>query len=264
MTSSDLWDAETAARYDEAHAEMAAPHVLDTTVDVLADLAGDGPALELAIGTGRVGIPLLRRGVRVSGIELSPAMMGRLREKVTAAELPVTLGDMATATAPGASGDQSAPGGRQDGPERRGRFALVYLVYNTLGNLRTQAEQVACFRNAARQLRPGGRFVIELWVPGIRRLPPGQRGVPFDISTDHVGFDTYDLVTQQGTSHHYTHLPDGSIRYGTTNFRYAWPGECDLMAQLAGMELESRWADWDRSPFTAESPSHVSVWRTPA
>ena len=203
-----------------------------------------GPALELAIGTGRVGVPLAARGIPVTGIELSAPMVARLRQKVDEATLPVTIGDMATTTVPG-------------------DFTLVYLVFNTIGNLRTQQEQVACFRNAARHLRPGGRFVIELWVPPLRRFPPGQVGVPFDITPQHLGFDTYDLATQQGTSHHYTTGDDGSIRYGASNFRYIWPAECDLMAQLAGLELEERWADWDRSPFTSDSESHISVWRKP-
>jgi SAM-dependent methyltransferase len=144
-----------------------------------------------------------------------------------------------------------------------GRFSLVYVVWNSLGNLRTQDEQVQCFRNAARHLAPGGRFVIELWVPGIRRFPPGQAAVPFEVTDRHVGLDTYDLVTQQGTSHHYRRLDDGSTRYGYSNFRYIWPAECDLMARLAGMELEQRVADWDESPFTSDSESHVSVWRKP-
>jgi len=244
MTSSDLWDDATARRYDEAAADMFAPEVLGPTLDVLAALAGPGPALELAIGTGRVGVPLAERGVPVTGIELSAPMVAQLRRKVDEASLPVSIGDMATTTVPG-------------------EFALVYLVFNTIGNLRTQREQVACFRNAARHLRPGGRFVIELWVPPLRRFPPGQVGVPFDISERHLGFDTYDLATQQGTSHHYTTDPDGSIRYGASHFRYIWPGECDLMAQLAGLELEHRWADWTRRPFTSDSDSHVSVWRKP-
>ena len=223
---------------------MFAPEVLDPTVDFLADLAGAGPALELAIGTGRVGVPLAARGIPVTGIELSAPMVAQLRRKVDEATLPVTIGDMATTTVPG-------------------EFSLVYLVFNTIGNLRTQQEQVECFRNAARHLRRGGRFVIELWVPPLRRFPPGQVGVPFDISQQHLGFDTYDLATQQGTSHHYTTDADGSIRYGASNFRYIWPAECDLMAQLAGLELEERVADWDRSPFTSDSESHVSVWRKP-
>jgi SAM-dependent methyltransferase len=144
-----------------------------------------------------------------------------------------------------------------------GEFALVYLVFNTLGNLRTQPEQVACFRNAARHLAPGGRFVVEIGVPSLRRLPPGQAAVPFDVSERHVGLDTYDVVTQQAVSHHFTREPDGSFRYGIHNFRYVWPAELDLMAQLAGLELEQRVADWHGAEFTSESTSHVSVWRKP-
>ena len=242
MTSSDLWDAETAARYDESSAFMFTPEVLDPAVSFLAELAGDGAALELAIGTGRVAVPLADRGVPVSGIELSQPMADQLRRK--RADIPVVVGDMATTRVPG-------------------EFSLVYVVWNSIGNLRTQEEQVACFRNASRHLAPGGRFVVELWVPGIRRLPPGQAAVPFHVGEHHVGLDTYDLATQQGTSHHYTRLADGTIRYGASNFRYIWPAECDLMAQLAGMELERRSSDWVGTPFTGDSESHVSVWRKP-
>lgn len=248
VTTSDYWDAEAAARYDEACADMFAPAVLDPAVDLLADLAGDGPVLELAIGTGRVAIPLAERGIPVAGIELSQPMVDALHAKRP--DLPVAVGDMASATAPAQVG---APG----------EFTLVFVAWNSIGNLRTQAEQVACFANAARHLAPGGRFVIELWVPGIRRFPPGSGAVPFDVSPTHVGLDIYDMTTQQGTSHHYTHEPDGSIRYGTSNFRYIWPAECDLMAQLAGMEPQARYAGWDRAPFTNDSASHVSIWRMP-
>jgi SAM-dependent methyltransferase len=242
VTSSDLWDAETAEHYDESSAFMFEPEVLDPAVDFLADLAGDGPALELAIGTGRVAIPLADRGVAVTGIELSEPMADRLHRKRD--DIPVVVGDMATSVVPG-------------------EFSLVYLVFNTLGNLRTQAEQVECFRNAARHLRPAGRFVIELSIPSIRRFPPGQSAVPFHVGEHHVGFDTYDMATQQGTSHHYTRHDDGSVTYGESNFRYVWPAECDLMARLAGLELERRVADWQGNPFTGDSESHVSVWRKP-
>lgn len=244
VTSSDLWDADTAARYDDSSSPMFSAEVLDLTVDFLGGLAGQGRALEFAIGTGRVAVPLARRGIGVQGIELSQPMVDQLRRKATSDQIPVAIGDMATT--------------RIDGG-----FALVYLVYNTIGNLRTQDEQVECFRNAARHLRPGGHFVIELWVPGIRRFPPGQAAVPFEVSERHTGFDTYDMTTQQGTSHHFSRLDDGSHRYSTSNFRYIWPAECDLMAKLAGLEFTGRWADWDKSPFTAESPSHISVWRKP-
>ena len=245
MTSSDLWDEAAAQRYDEASAEMSTPEVVSPAVDLLARLAGAGRALELAIGTGRLAVPLHARGVPVAGIELSEPMVAQLRRKVGEDAVPVVVGDMASARVPG-------------------EFALVYLVFNTIGNLRTQAEQVACFRNAAEHLAPGGRFVVEVGVPDLRRLPPGQVAVPFDVSEAHTGFDTYDdLVTQQATSHHYSREPDGSIRYGVHHFRFVWPAELDLMAQLAGLELEQRTADWQGSPFTPDSPGHVSVWRKP-
>ncbi len=244
MTSSEVWDEETAERYDASSAEMFAPDALNPAVDFLARLAGTGPALEFAVGTGRVAIPLAARGVPVAGIELSAPMVAQLRRKADQATLPVLIGDMATTRA-------------------RGEFSLVYLVWNSISNLRTQPEQVECFRNAARHLRPGGRFVIELWVPPLRRLPPGAPAVPMVIGDEHLIFDTYDLVTQQCRSHHYWRQADGSMRYGSGNFRYIWPAECDLMAQLAGLELEDRFADWHGTPFTADSQSHVSVWRKP-
>lgn len=244
MTSSEVWDERTAASYDEDSADMFAPDVLAPTVAFLAGLAGSGPALELAVGTGRVALPLLAAGVPVTGIELSPAMVERLRAKVGEDELPVVLGDMATTVVPG-------------------EFSLVYLVFNSISNLRTQQEQVECFRNAARHLAPGGRFVIELWVPPLRRLPPGQLAAPFDVSDGHLGFDTYDLVAQECVSHHYRRREDGTVAYAVGHFRYVWPAECDLMAQLAGLTLEARFADWRRTPFTSDSESHVSVWRKP-
>lgn len=245
MTSSDVWTAEQAWRYDDpAGTGMSAPEVLDPVVDVLADLAGTGRALELAVGTGRVAVPLLAKGVPVTGIELSTPMVDVLRTKVSEEELPVAVGDMATTHV-------------------EGEFALVYLVFNTIGNLRTQEEQVECFHNAARHLSPGGRFVIEVGVPPLRRLVPGQVAVPFDVSDEHLGFDTFDLVTQQATSHHLNRQPDGSYRRGTHNYRYVWPSELDLMARLAGLELERRTQDWDGSPFGPSSESHVSVWRRP-
>ncbi|MFM8349482.1 MAG: class I SAM-dependent DNA methyltransferase [Actinomycetales bacterium] len=244
MTSSDMWDDKTAATYDEDEAAMFAPHVVEPAVDLLASLAGDGRALGFAIGTGRLGVPLMRRGVAVEGIDLSPAMVARLRSKVGADELPVTVGDMATSVVPG-------------------EFSLVFLPYNSLSNLRTQGEQVACFHNASRHLGSGGYFVVELLVPPLRMLVPGQVAVPFHVSEQHTGFDTFDVVAQACTSHHYTRAADGSIRYGAGHFRYVWPSECDLMAQLAGMTLVDRFGDWDQSPFTAESVKHVSVWRKP-
>jgi SAM-dependent methyltransferase len=231
---------EVAARYDENSAAMFEPAVLDPAVEVLAGLAGDGGALELAIGTGRIALPLSERGVRVAGIDSSEAMLARLREKPGAERIDAVQGDMTTT--------------RVDR-----EFALVYLVFNTIGNLTTQDAQVACFENAAAHLRAGGRFVIELNVPALQQLPVGQTIVPFHAGTDGLGFDVYDVVTQAMASHHYT-FRDGRAEHGHVDFRYAWPAELDLMARIAGMRLEARWADWDRSPFTATSPKHVSVY----
>lgn len=236
----DHFGEDVAARYDETEGSMF-PKELDRTIDVLAELAGDGSVLELAVGTGRVALPLAARGVPVSGIELSTAMAARLRAKDVERRIEVTMGDMATT--------------RVDGD-----FRLVYLVYNTIGNLTTQEQQVACFANAAAHLEAGGYFVIEVVVPDLRRLPPGDDAVVFSHAPGYVGYDRYtDLVAQQATSHHF--VADGSgVRELRTPFRYVWPSELDLMAALAGMTLRDRWADWDRSPFTGESPSHISVW----
>ncbi|MEV5988001.1 class I SAM-dependent methyltransferase [Streptomyces sp. NPDC052051] len=246
MTSSELWTRASAERYDAEENEMSSAAVLGPTLDFLAELAGDGRALEFAIGTGRVGVPLRRRGVPVAGIELSPHMAAVLRRKVDEDTLPVTLGDMATTVVPG-------------------EFGLVYLVYNTISNLLTQDEQVECFRNAARHLAPGGRFVIEVGVPPLRFLPPGQVAVPFDVSDRHLGFDTFDLVEQILVSHHLTRDgDDGRYRRDASRHRYVWPAELDLMARIAGLELERRVADWDGTPFTQDSAKHISVWRKSA
>jgi SAM-dependent methyltransferase len=224
---------------------MFAPEVLGPTVDRLAELAGDGPALEFAIGTGRVAVPLAKRGVAVTGIELSQPMIDRLRVKVDEAVIPVTQGDMASVTVPG-------------------QFSLVYLVFNTISNLLTQAEQVECFRNAARHLGPGGRFVIELWVPELRRLPPGQPAMVYNCEPGYIGLDTYDVLRQHVVSHHFRFDESRDARLFRSPHRYIWPAELDLMAQLAGFELESRHADWAGAEFTGESRSHVSVYRLPA
>ncbi|MFE5831790.1 class I SAM-dependent DNA methyltransferase [Streptomyces sp. NPDC056488] len=245
MTSSELWTRETADRYDAEDAEMFSAAVLGPTLDFLAELAGDGRALEFAIGTGRVGVPLRERGVPVVGIELSEHMAAALRRKTDEETLPVTVGDMATTVVPG-------------------EFSLVYLVYNTISNLLTQDEQVECFRNAARHLAPGGRFVVELSVPPLRFLPPGRIAVPFDVSERHLGFDTFDLVEQVLVSHHLTRDgDDGRYRRGSSRHRYAWPAELDLMARIAGLELERRVADWNGAAFDQDSAKHVSVWRKP-
>jgi hypothetical protein len=207
-------------------------------------LAGTGHALEFAIGTGRVGVPLAERGVSVTGIELSRPMIEQLRTKADEANIPVVVGDMATATAPG-------------------EYSLVYLVYNTISNLLSQAEQVACFGNAARHLTSGGRFVIELEVPELRTLPPGQSATVFASEPGYIGVDTYDLVPQHLVSNHFRFGEGRQAQVFRSPHRYIWPAELDLMGQLAGFELESRHEDWVGGKFTAESRSHVSVYRLP-
>jgi SAM-dependent methyltransferase len=245
MRQEDIWDHEEARRYDTPGTGMFAPEVLGPTVDRLAELAGAGRALEFAIGTGRVAVPLAQRGVPVTGIELSGPMLEQLRAKADETAIPVVAGDMATTQAPGT-------------------YTLVYLVYNTISNLLTQGEQVACFRNAARHLTPGGRFVIELWVPELRKLPPGQAGIVSDVEPGYFILDTYDVLHQHVVSHHFTFGTDKQARLSRSPHGYIWPSELDLMAQLAGFELEARYADWAGAEFTAESPSHVSVYRLPA
>ena len=244
MRQEDVWDAAAAARYDTPGEGMFAPDVLDPTVDRLAELAGAGRALEFAIGTGRVAVPLAERGVPVAGIELSRPMVDQLRTKVDEARIPVVVGDMATARVPG-------------------EFALVYLVFNTISNLQMQAEQVACFRNAARHLVPGGRFVVELWVPELRRLPPGQDAIVGRVEPGYIVLDTYDTVRQSVVSHHFRFGDGTQASLFRSPHRYIWPAELDLMAAFAGFELETRHADWLGTEFDAASPRHVSVYRLP-
>jgi len=239
----DHFGEDVAGRYDEWVADLFEPDVVQPAVDFLAGLAGDGAALELGIGTGRIALPLAQRGVHVHGIDLSPAMAARLRAKPGGDTIPVTIGDYATM-------------------RTQGTFALAYLVFNTINNLTTQDEQVACFRNVAAHLEPGGCFVIEVGVPQLQRLPPGETVRPFDVSPEHLGFDEYELVGQGLISHHFT-LVDGAWERLSMPFRYVWPAELDLMARLAGMTLRERWSGWNREPFTSESRSHVSVWQRP-
>jgi SAM-dependent methyltransferase len=240
----DHFAGEVAERYDDSLGERGSPEVVDATVDFLAGLANGGAALELAIGTGRVALPLAARGVRVSGIELSPDMVSQLRAKPGGDAIHVAIGDMASTRVDDA-------------------FRLVYLIYNTIGNLETQDRQVECFQNAAAHLEQEGCFVIEVGVPDLRRLVPGQDAVVFAHAPGYVGYDRYDdLVAQHAVSHHFV-AGDSGVSEVQTPFRYVWPSELDLMARLAGLELRERWAGWDRSPFTADSRSHVSVWRKP-
>jgi SAM-dependent methyltransferase len=230
-----------AGRYDERYTYMEDAAVVDPIVDLLANLAGDGAALELGVGTGRIALPLARRGVHVQGIDLSEAMVARLQAKAGAEQILVTIGDFATATVDGT-------------------FSVAYLVANTIMNLTTQDEQVACFQNVAAQLEPAGCFVIEVLVPGLQRLPPGERFQPFDVSPKHVGFDEIDVARQSLVSHHYW-IEDGKADLFAPPFRYVWPAELDLMARIAGMTLRERWGGWKREPFTSESTKHVSVWQ---
>ncbi|MEH0845309.1 class I SAM-dependent methyltransferase [Micromonospora sp. CPCC 205711] len=236
--------ADVAATYDDSTSEMFDPDVVAVAVDVLAELAGEGRALELGIGTGRIALPLAARGVPVHGIELSRAMVDRLRAKPGGDTVGVTIGDFATT--------------RVDGT-----YSLAYLVYNTIMNLTSQEAQVACFRNVADHLAPGGRFVIEVLVPELRRLPYGQTVLPYQVSPTGWAYDVYDVATQNTTSN-YVRVADGRGSYRSIPFRYVWPSELDLMAQLAGLRLRDRWDGWSRQPFHHDSRQHVSVWEKPA
>jgi SAM-dependent methyltransferase len=237
------FDERVAARYDESSAEMFDREVVGPVVDLLVELAGSGRALELGIGTGRIALPLAQRGVLVHGIELSDAMVARLRAKPGGDDIHVTIGDFAMATV-------------------GGTFSLAYLVFNTIFNLTTQEAQVACFRNVAAHLVPGGCFVIEAAVPDVQRLVPGEKIRAFHVSRNRWGFDEYDIATQGLTSHH-LEIVDGRLERNSVPFRYAWPAELDLMAQLAGMRLRERWSGWKREPFTSDSRQHVSIWEKP-
>jgi len=239
----NYFDERVAQTYD-SDPDMFDPAVVDPAVSFLADLAGDGAALELGIGTGRIALPLSQRGVRVHGIELSPAMVAQLQAKSGAEVIGVTIGDFsATRVA--------------------GTFRLAYLVYNTIENLTTQDEQVDCFRNVARHLEPGGVFVIEVEVPQLQRLPPGETVRAFTVNPPHLGFDEIDVATQHGVSHHYW-IVDGQGGVFSMPYRFVWPSELDLMARIAGMSLRDRWGDWNQEPFSADSTKHISVWEKPS
>jgi len=239
-TDDGYFDEHVAARYDESSSEMFDAAVVEPTVDFLAELARGGSALEFGIGTGRIALPLTQRGVVVRGIDLSGAMVARLRAKPGAEKIGVSIGDFSSTRV-------------------EGSFSLVYLIFNTIGNLTTQDGQVACFQNAAYHLEPGGYFVIEVGVPDLRRLPPGETTVAFDLSEGHWGIDEYDVATQGLVSHHIQFIA-GRAERSSVPFRYVWPSELDLMARLAGLQLRERWSGWRREPFTSESRKHVSVW----
>jgi SAM-dependent methyltransferase len=239
----NYFDERIARSYEARWPELFEPAAIDPVVEFLAGLAGGGAALELGIGTGRIAIPLSRRGVRVHGIDLSPDMVAELRAKPGGGGVGVTVGDFATTRV-------------------EGRFSLAYLLRNTIMNLTTQDSQVACFQNVAAHLEPGGCFVIEVIVPALQRLPPGGTVRPFTVTPTHLGFDEYDVANQGLISHHCWML-DGRAETLSAPFRYVWPAELDLMARLAGMTLRERWSDWARSPFTSDSTQHVSVWENP-
>jgi SAM-dependent methyltransferase len=240
----DYFDERVAERYDSDFAEMFQAGAVSPAVELLAGLAGSGPALEFGIGTGRIALPLRARGVRLQGVDLSPAMVARLRAKVGAEDIEVTIGDFARTKV-------------------HGRFRLVYLVFNTIMNLTSQEAQVDCFRNAATHLGPGGSFVIEVNVPRLEHLGPGENFRPFVVTPTQLGFDEYETATQKVTSHHYR-VAGGRLEFVAIPFRYVWPSELDLMAQLAGLRLKERWGDWDRAPFTSKSTKHISLWEKPA
>jgi SAM-dependent methyltransferase len=240
----DHFGEDVAARYDESSTDMFDPAVVDPAVDFLARLAGQGAALELGIGTGRIALPLAQRGIEVHGIDLAEEMVARLRAKPGGDRIPVTIGDFATTKVDGT-------------------FKVVYVVYNTIQNLTTQDAQVACFQNVADHLEPGGCFVIEVGLPDLQRLPFGETVRPFALSANHLGFDTYDIANQGLISHHYTRNPDGTFTSSWGSFRYVWPSELDLMARLSGMAPRERWSDWNREPFTSTSEKLVAVWERP-
>lgn len=244
MHDDGYFDEPVAQRYDDNEGAMFQAAAIDPAVSVIAELAGRGRALELGIGTGRIALPLAARGVEVHGIDLSRAMLARLQAKPGGDAIGVTVGDFASTRV-------------------EGSFSVVYLVFNTIMNLTTQAAQVACFRNAARHLAPGGHFVIECMVPDLRRLPPGQAAVPFHVSSTRWSFDIYDVATQAMSSN-YVEVVDGRGSYRSLPFRYVWPSELDLMAELAGLRLRERWQSWERKPFTSESAQHVSIWQKAA
>jgi len=230
-----------AETYDADSPGMFDPELLRETADFLAELAGAGPALEFAIGTGRVALPLSQRGLPVQGIDISAAMVAKMREKPGGAAIPVTIGDIASTRVPG-------------------EFQLVYIPFNSITNLTSQDEQVACFQNAAAHLRPGGYFVAEVFVPELQRLPRGEKYLAYHVTPEHLGFDEIDVLNQICESNHYFTGP-GRSTYFKSRHRYAWPAEFDLMARIAGMRFHERWSDWKRSPFTAESTNHISVWQ---
>lgn len=243
MQGDGYFDQKVAETYDDdVHASDS--ETIDPVVDFLAELAGDGRVLEFGIGTGRIALPLARKGVEIHGIDLSQAMLAKLAEKAGGDRIPTLQGDFSSTTC-------------------EGSFSLVYLIFNTIMNLTTQDEQVRCFQNAAAHLDPGGRFVIEVMVPDLQRLPFGETHRVFEFRDDYRGVDSYDVVSQRLTSHHFR-IRDQETTLSSIPFRYVWPSELDLMARIAGLRLKARWGDWEKAPFTNLSRSHVSVWEKSA
>ena len=241
MHHDGYFDANVVATYDDD--VDGSPAAVDPVVNLLAELAGDGRALEFGIGTGRIALPLANRGTEVRGIDLANAMLAKLAQKPGGDRIPVTQGNFATASC-------------------NGLFALVYLVFNTIMNLTTQDEQVRCFQNAALHLQPGGSFVIEVMVPALQHLPAGETNHVFDLRDDHWGIDTYDVISQSLTSHH-MRVRDQRVEVASIPFRYVWPSELDLMARIANLNLKARWGSWQKEPFTNTSRYHISVWKKP-
>jgi SAM-dependent methyltransferase len=236
-----IWDREIAEVYDETYAALFEPSVVGPMAGLLAELARGGPALEFAVGTGRVALALSAYGIAVHGIELSRPMAERLLAKPGAGAVPVTIGDMTSARV-------------------SGTFTLVYLVANTIMNVTTQDEQLAVFANAAAHLEPGGCFVVEVVVPQLRRVPPGEVARVFTLDPDHVGIETFDdPVAQIAWSHHWIAAGGRLVRHSAP-YRYVWPSELDLMAKIAGFRLRDRWAGWDRATFTSDSNSQVAAF----
>ena len=239
--ASITWGRNLAEIYDATNSAQFDPAVLDPMLRLLVELADGGNALEFAVGTGRVALPLARQGIRVHGVELSTAMVDQLRAKPGADAVSVAIGDMTTTRV-------------------AGRFTLVYLVANSIMNVTTQDDQLSVFANAAAHLDAGGCFVVEVIVPALRSVPRGEPGRVFAMVPDHVGIETFDdLVGQVAWSHHWMQV-DGRLIRHSAPYRYVWPSELDLMARLAGFRLRHRWAGWDRTPFTSESTSQVAVF----
>ncbi|MEO1352523.1 MAG: class I SAM-dependent methyltransferase [Cyanobacteria bacterium J06635_15] len=242
MHRDGYFDESVASTYDD-DVDSFNLEAVDPVVDFLAELVGSGSALEFGIGTGRIALPLTMKGVNVHGIDLSKAMLTKLAEKTGGDRISVTQGDFATTSCSGS-------------------FSLVYLIFNTIMNLTTQEAQVRCFQNAASHLNPGGNFVIQVMVPALQQIPPGETNHVFDLRDDHWGVDTYDVVSQSLTSHHLK-VHNQKVDLSSTPFRYVWPSELDLMARIANLRLKARWGGWQKEPFTNTSRYHVSVWEKP-